>query len=236
MTITKTMTVAEVAAAIPSSVRIFERYGIDFCCRGRRALATACADRGVSFAELARAIETAGEERSGDQRDWAAAPLHELIDHIVTTYHDLHRDQLPRLQAWAERALVAHGAWHSDIFETLQRNTRELASELPDHMANEERILFPAIGSRERGDWSPTIPLAAVIGAMEQEHDHAGALLVEMRRTTGGYEPPPWACATVTALYRGLAELEASLHVHVHLENNVLFPRALALPQPTLSA
>jgi regulator of cell morphogenesis and NO signaling len=231
MTITKTTTVADVAAAIPSSVRIFERHGIDFCCGGRRALATACADHGVSFIELSRAIETADEELPGDQRDWTSAPLHELIAHIVATYHDLHREQLPPLQVWSERALAAHGARHPEPFKTLHRNIRELATELSDHMAKEERLLFPAIWSRERGNWSP-IPIGAVIGAMEQEHEHAGALLVEMRRATGGYEPPPWACAAVRALYRGLEDLEAALHVHVHLENNVLFPRALALSQP----
>jgi regulator of cell morphogenesis and NO signaling len=234
MTITETTTVAEVAAAIPSSVRIFEQHGIDFCCGGRKPLAIACADRGVSFADLSRAIETSGEQLLDDQRDWTSARLDELITHIVTTYHDLHREQLPQLQAWATRALAAHGARHPQVLDTLYRDILELTVELSDHMAKEERILFPAIWSRERGDYSPTIPLGAVIGAMEQEHEHAGALLAEMRRITGGYEPPPWACTTVTALHRGLAELEASMHVHVHLENNVLFPRALALPQPTV--
>ena len=229
MTITERTTVADIAATIPSSVTIFERAGIDFCCGGRRPLAVACDEAGVPFEEMARAITAAEAQRPDAQRDWLTTPLTELADHIVDTYHAQHREQLPQLQAWTRRAVAAHGGAHPGLFETIERTLADLTTELQDHMNMEERILFPAIRARERGDWNPAIPLAGVIRAMEQEHDDAGAAIAELRRVTQGYEAPHWACATVKALYSGLGELEAALHVHVHLENNVLFPRALAL-------
>ncbi len=231
MTITETTTVADIAAAIPASVPVFERFGIDFCCGGRKPLASACADQGLSFDELTRAIETTDTQRP-DDRDWTTATLTELVGHIVTTYHHRHREELPRLQAWTRRAAAAHGVRHPGLFDTLDRVLSELSAELTGHMGKEERVLFPAICAREHADSIQTVPLASVIGVMEQEHDHAGLLLGELRRLTDGYDPPAWACATVTALYRGLAEFEAALHLHVHLENNVLFPRALGLGQP----
>ena len=230
MTITEHTTIAEIAAAIPSSVPVFERFGIDFCCGGRTTLATACIDRDLSFDELTHAIEDARADYPAE-RDWTRVTLTELVSHIVTTYHHRHREELPRLRAWAHRAAVAHGARHPGVFEKLEPLLIALSTELTEHMNNEERVLFPSICAREQRATTPTMPLAGVIGIMEQEHDDAGMLIAEMRRIAGGYEPPAWACATVTALYRGLADFEMALHRHVHLENNVLFPRALALPQ-----
>ena len=233
MTITETKPIADIAAAIPSCLPIFEQFGIDFCCGGRKPLGPVCSDRGIPFDQITRAIETAQTApRLGDGRDWTAATLSELVGHIVTTYHYRHREELPRLQTWARRAAAAHGTAHTGLFDTLERLLAALATELTAHMDKEERVLFPAICSREQDGSIPTIPLATVIDVMEREHDDAGALLEQLRRITGEYAPPAWACATVTALYQGLAELETALHLHVHLENNVLFPRAVALPQP----
>jgi regulator of cell morphogenesis and NO signaling len=124
----------------------------------------------------------------------------------------------------ASRVAQVHGA-HASYLSRVEQIVKELSSDLALHMQKEERTLFPAIREVEAGV-PPSLPVGDPIHAMEHEHDHAGARLAELRRITGNYLAPDWACQTFRALYHGLAELEAQMHVHVHLENNVLFPRA----------
>ena len=227
MTITESTTVAEVATAIPSSVRVLQRHGIDFCCGGKRPIGEACREQGVSFRELATAID-ASIPAAPSRHDWPHEALHALIAHIIATYHEPLREDLPRLTAMADKAVRAHGA-KAPFLLRLREIVGELTQDLTDHMHKEELVLFPTIRALEAGDRSHADWIAQPIAVMEQEHDRAGALLAELRQLTAGYEPPPWACATVRALYQGLAEVEASMHVHVHLENNILFPRANAI-------
>lgn len=227
MSINESTTVAEIASAIPASVRVFQRHGIDFCCGGKTPLARVCQERGVSYEEVVRAIEASARAPQPDDTDWNAAPLHRLIDHIVATYHQPLGDELARLEAMAGKVFRVHGAKAAHLAR-LDAIVLELARELRSHMRKEELVLFPAIRAIEaRQAAGPAID--APIAVMEHEHDHAGALLAELRAITDGYAPPAWACATFQALYRGLAELESAMHVHVHLENNILFPRALSL-------
>jgi regulator of cell morphogenesis and NO signaling len=227
MVITEHTTVGEIAAAIPSSVRVFQRHNIDFCCGGRTPLSVACRERGLSFTEVALAVEEAATPAGPDDRDWSREPLRVLIDHIVGTYHRPLRDELPRLQAMAAKVAGVHGA-KAPHLSRVKALVSELSDDLTLHMQKEERMLFPAIRAIE-DDPQLVIPISAPIGVMEQDHDGAGALLSELRAITGEYVAPPWACGTFRALYQGLAELESDMHVHVHLENNVLFPRALDL-------
>ena len=229
MTITETTTVAEIATALPGSVRVFQRHGIDFCCGGKTPLARACQDHGLSFSEIARTIE-ASAARTVDATDWRFEPLHSLADHIVRTYHDPLREELPRLAAMAAKVSRVHGAKAPHLVR-LEAVVTELAEDLTAHMRKEEAVLFPAIRSIEAGG-TARVPISAPVAVMENEHDHAGALLAELRTLTDGYTAPEWACGTFRALYNGLAELEAAMHVHVHLENNILFPRALGLEVP----
>jgi regulator of cell morphogenesis and NO signaling len=226
--ITENTTVAEVASTLPSSVRVFQRHGIDFCCGGKIALGLACREQGISFPELARAIEAAATEPAPDHRDWGREPLHALVDHIVTTYHEPLREELPRLESMARKVSGVHGA-KAPHLARVEAIVAELSSDLQSHMRKEEMVLFPAIRTVEQGHGRPSIPIAVPITVMEHEHDHAGNLLAELRTITEGYAAPSWACESFRALYRGLSELESAMHVHVHLENNVLFPRALRL-------
>lgn len=226
MTITERTTVAEIAAAIPASVRVFQRHGIDFCCGGKMPLVAACQQHGVAFSEIARAIEAAAAGPAPDERDWNRAPVPELIDHIVATYHDALREELPRLESMAAKVHRVHGP-HAPYLGRLDAIVTELSADLRAHMRKEELVLFPAIRAVDAGR-EAGMPISAPISVMEHEHDQAGALLAELRAITEGYVAPEWACETFRALYHGLAELESSMYVHVHLENNVLFPRALA--------
>jgi regulator of cell morphogenesis and NO signaling len=228
MNITETTTIADIASAIPSSVRIFQRHGIDFCCGARTPLALACQDHGVPFAEVVRAIEAAAVAPQPDERDWSTEPLHLLIDYIIATYHDRLREELPRLESMAAKVLRVHGSKAAHLAR-LAAIVSELSAELRSHMRKEELVLFPALRAVEERPAQSDVRIDAPIAVMEHEHDHAGSLLAELRAITGGYVPPVWACQTFRALYHGLSELEAAMHVHVHLENNILFPRALVL-------
>ena len=228
MTITETTTIADIASAVPTSVRVFQHHGIDFCCGGRKPIGAVCREQGLNFAEIANAIEASCGTEDSDTRDWSRQPLGTLISHIVTAYHEPLREELPRLQAMAARVARVHGG-NALYLGRLEAIVAELAGDLLTHMRKEEMVLFPAIDALTRGAAGRPFPIAAPIAIMEIEHDRAGSLLEELRTITGGYQVPDWGCATLRALYHGLADLEAAMHVHVHLENNLLFPRALGL-------
>jgi regulator of cell morphogenesis and NO signaling len=228
MNITENTTVADIAAALPSSVRVFQGHGIDFCCGGKIPLAVACQERGIPFSAIVSAIEASAATQRPDDRDWNREPLHALIDHIVVTYHDALREELPRLESMAGKVARVHGRMAPHLM-ALEAIVTELSAELRAHMRKEEFVLFPAIRRLEAGHERPAVPISAPIAIMEAEHDRAGALLSELRTITDDYLAPEWACQTFRALYQGLSDLESAMHVHVHLENNLLFPRALAL-------
>lgn len=227
--------VGELAAAQPASIRVFQRYGIDFCCGGKKPLSDVCAEHDLTFDELAGAI--AGAELPRDERDWSAAPLSELVDHIVTRYHETLRVELPRLQAMAAKVNDVHGAKLPGVFPAIPHALNALAEELQSHMGKEEMILFPAVKELEsarvdRRMPQTRFPLGALrmpMSVMEQEHENAGELLTALRRLSNEYQAPEWACNTFRGLYSGLADLERDMHVHIHLENNILFPRTADL-------
>ena len=228
MTISESTTVADIATSIPASVRVLQRHGIDFCCGGRRPLGVVCEEQGLSFADVTRDIALAAAGAPPDARDWTREPLHALIDHVVAAYHRPLRDELPRLEIMAVKVARVHGAKDASL-QRISDVVGELSADLNEHMQKEEQVLFPSIRAIEVGDRHGSQPqwIAAPIRVMEEEHDRAGALLAELQSLTSGYVIPAWGCATVRALYQGLAELERAMHVHVHLENNILFPRAL---------
>jgi len=228
MNITALTTVAEIASTMPSSVRVFQRHGIDFCCGGRTPLSSACEEQGVRFTEIVEAIEASAHAPESDTHEWATEALGELIDHIITTYHDPLRDELPRLESMAAKVSRVHGAKAPHVTR-VAAIVSELSADLHLHMRKEELVLFPAIRTLETRTEHSDLRLYAPIAMMEHEHDQAGALLSELRSITDGYVAPAWACETFRALYYGLSELEDAMHLHVHLENNILFPRALTL-------
>jgi regulator of cell morphogenesis and NO signaling len=225
MTIRESSLVADIAAAVPSSIAVFQRHGVDFCCGGKRPIGEVCEEQGLSFAELASAIE-ASAERPAAERDWTSAPLSELIAHIVQTYHSRLREELPRLEGMAAKVEAVHGE-KTPHLARLRRIVEELSADLLAHMQKEEQVLFPAIANAEARNLQLPPSISMPIAVMEREHDSAGGLLAELQRITDSYVPPAWACQTFRTLYQGLQNLEAEMHVHVHLENNVLFPRAL---------
>lgn len=227
MNITENTSIADIAAALPSSVRIFEQHGVDFCCGGKKPIGLACEEQGLAFGELVAAIEASASGPAADPHDWKHESLDALIIHVVRTYHEAHRAELPRLQAIAAKVAQVHGAKASHLAR-IEEIVEELSEDLIPHMDKEELVLFPAIRALERGDAGSAADVALFVDALEEEHDRAGDLLAELRRLTDAYVAPEWGCNTVHTLYRELQHFEKAMHLHVHLENNVLFPRALA--------
>jgi regulator of cell morphogenesis and NO signaling len=241
MNITPDTRIAEIAAGNPATIRIFQRFGIDFCCGGKRPLHEVCAEKQMTFGELRTALEDAGAPGS-IELPAADAPLSELVRFIVDEYHADLRGELPRLGQMAAKVLDAHGAKHPEVLPELASVFRELRQEVEEHMIKEERVLFPYIERLEAlaasGDGLPASPFGSIqapIGMMEHEHETVGRALARLRELTGGYVPPADACNTFRGLYHGLAELEKALHEHIHLENNVLFPRAARLEEEMVS-
>ncbi|MEZ5980392.1 MAG: iron-sulfur cluster repair di-iron protein, partial [Planctomycetota bacterium] len=202
----------------------------DFCCGGRRTLLDACRERGLDADAIARELELEADEVAPPSIDLAALPLDALCDHVEREHHAFLRRELPRLtEAWTKVARV-HGAKHPECVQVARR-VAELAEELEQHLLKEEMVLFPAIRGIASGNRAAARHCGSVrnpIGMMELEHDDAGLVLRELRALTDDYAVPDDACATYRAALDGLVELERDLHAHVHAENNVLFPRAVA--------
>lgn len=222
-------TVGEVVAAAPRAARVFERVGIDYCCGGRKGLAAACAQAGVALEDVVAAIEAEGSASSGAEVDWRATPLDALIDHIEATHHVFTRSELARAEGLAAKVRRAHGEAHPEVLAALE-TFEALRDELLPHLLREEQVLFPyvrglATGSRGRAPF-PSVQMP--IRMMDAQHEVAGDLLKRLRAQTHGYVAPAHACGTWRALWESLATLELDLHQHIHLESNVLFPRAVA--------
>lgn len=230
-----TQTVRDIALENPASVRVFEKFGIDYCCGGRMPLAEACANRNLNLDEVLASLEGAAGLAVAEGPDWARASLARLAAHIVETHHAYVRQELPRLYELAAKVVRRHGDTREEL-PAIQAKLAELGAELIAHMGKEEVVLFPYIGGYEqyaagKGP-QPRNSFGSVskpIAMMTQEHDLAGALMAQIRRLSGDYTPPEGACPTFRAFYAGLLEFEQDLHRHVHLENNILFPRAMAL-------
>jgi regulator of cell morphogenesis and NO signaling len=224
-TISPDTTLAEVVTGNPRLAAELERRGLDYCCGGARTLDQACTAEGLD----AEVVVTELAALAGDSQPaaWASLRPSELVTHIVTTHHAYLWDELPRLEALVDKITIVHGDRHPELHD-VQRVFRELRADLEPHLLKEERVLFPLIAQAESGQPTP-MPLSAPIAVMLSEHDRAGELLAELRELTNGYEPPADGCASYRACYSALDELEGDTHLHVHKENNVLFPGVVAL-------
>jgi regulator of cell morphogenesis and NO signaling len=233
--------VGEIVAEDYGRAAVLRRFGIDFCCGGGRPLGEACAARHADPEEVTAAL-AAHDARSTRAGDAAPADPADLVDHIERVHHAWVRENLPALLHFTSRVAKVHGDGWPEL-RTIAERTHELAVEMEDHMVDEEENLFPLIRSAHRDGGRGTDTAAALSAAalsaaalsaaalpasafveLEAEHEHAGALMRELRELTSGFTPPASACATWKAAYAKLEEFEADLHRHVHLENNVLFP------------
>jgi regulator of cell morphogenesis and NO signaling len=218
-TITPDRTLAELAATYAGASRVFYRHGLDFCCNGRVSMADACAKKKLDVNALVREIQ-AELQKPSDFARWDERPIPELIQYVLDRFHAGHRAELPRLFEMAQRVEKVHGE-KASCPKGLAEHLANVAEALELHMQKEEQILFPLFRS------SRAHMAAMPVQMMEEEHHDHARNLARIRELTNGLKLPPEACGTWTALYLGLADLEQQVMEHIHLENNVLFPRAL---------
>jgi regulator of cell morphogenesis and NO signaling len=229
-------TVGELAAERSAAARLFEKLGIDYCCAGRKTLDEACNAAGLPLEQVRKSLDSALNAPSpADERDWNSTPLADLIAHIRNTHHQFTRTEIVRLNFLFGKVVAARGTNHPELAD-MQSVFAALAQEFSMHLMKEEMMLFPYIERMEEAilEHAPILPapfgtVQNPVSMMMHEHDGAGEALREMRRAGKGYAAPEDACATYRALYAALAEFEADLHQHIHLENNILFPRAIAM-------
>ncbi len=228
-------TVGDVVAEHPAAARLFEKHQIDYCCNGKRPLDEVCAEKGIAMDALSAELDAMLAAQPAPERDWSTERLSDLIDHIVATHHEYLRREMP----WVEAKLNKLAEKHAERYQwlvSLRDVFLGLKAELDMHMRKEEMILFPFVVRMEeaRLDGGPAVftPFGSIrnpIAMMEMEHDSAGNALREMRRLSSDYTPPEDACSTFRATLDAIEKLESDLHLHIHLENNILFPRAIEL-------
>lgn len=224
--------VADWLIAAPSRSRIFERFGIDYCCGGGKSLHEACTDKGLDIAQVLEELQSAGEPTDNEEAmDWTNRSATELVEHILEVHHVYLRRELPRLEQMSAKVSEIHGQNHPELSE-VKILFDSLKAELGSHMLKEERILFPMIRQLEWTSDAGDFHCGSIrnpIQVMELEHEEAGRALARLRELTGDYTPPADACNTYRALLNGLQELEHDLHQHIHEENNLLFPKVVDL-------
>ena len=222
-------TLGQLVTENPALSRVFATLGLDYCCGGGKTLAEACHAHGLDPDAVRDEIARVEASSSESQPNPADMSLTELADHIEQTHHAYLREVLPALQTMSAKVASAHAEKDPRLVE-VDRVVRELAHELESHTMKEERILFPAIRRLDAGQPLQGFTCGALanpISVMEMEHDEAGQALERLRTLTDGYAIPDWACNTCRGLLTELERLEKDLHLHIHKENNILFPRTL---------
>ncbi|MGC8549656.1 MAG: iron-sulfur cluster repair di-iron protein [Acidobacteriaceae bacterium] len=234
---TQQTTIRDIALEQPASIRVFEKYGIDYCCGGRRPLAQVCEERNLPVDELLAAIQGAASQNEPTGPDWRTIQLAAICDHIVRTHHNYIRSEIPRLQFLAQKVVARHGNDHLELPQ-IQQLIDDVGGELISHLAKEERMLFPYISNLERNlatcgpnSFGYSGSVRNPISVMMAEHDVAGDITAQIRELSHDYTAPLGACPTYLGFYQALREFEQDLHQHVHLENNILFPRAIELEE-----
>lgn len=240
MNITGETKVKEIAAANPRATRILEQAGVDYCCGGNKSLHDACAHVGVSEEEIMERLRENNADVEPADKNWASAPLGDLTQHIREKHHRYVREAVQRVPALLTRVKTRHGNNHPEIAE-IEDLFLKIGRDMTMHMQTEEQILFPyieALGRAANGEAALEPPFFQTVRnpvqAMMEEHDAAAALVNQIHAASSAYTPPANACASYQTLYRDLQEFEADLHEHVHLENNILFPRAIEMEAETV--
>jgi regulator of cell morphogenesis and NO signaling len=237
MSITAEKTVRELALENPAATRVFEKLGIDYCCGGNKSLEEACRTANLPMDQVLDSLEMAEESARAVQKDrnWPTELLADLVAHINSTHHKYTREEIARLGPLFDKVCSVHGKNHPELPQ-VRASFQGLAQELTVHMMKEETVLFPYIVRMEESviQKEPVLPppfgsVQNPVSMMMHEHDSAGEALRAMRQASAGYTPPGDACISYQTLYKALADFEADLHQHIHLENNILFPRAIEM-------
>ena len=234
MSLTGQTRIGDVVATDFRAAAVFQQFGIDFCCGGKKSIAEVCEARQLSQEAVLQALERACARPDLSPRfgEWQPDAL---VNFIVRAHHGYVKDALPALVAYTGKLAAVHGDRHPELREVADL-TVQVADEMTSHMAKEEQVLFPyivAVAHASRTDSPiPQAPFGSIdnpIRMMEHEHESAGSAMARIRHLTGDYTPPADGCTTYRVCLQALEAFESDLHAHVHLENNILFPRARAL-------
>ncbi|HZL53768.1 MAG TPA: DUF542 domain-containing protein [Terracidiphilus sp.] len=233
---TSTQSIREIVTQYPSSARVFHRFDIDLCLQADLSLEGACQELQLSVDQvLEKLTDSEAQERGGIASDPATLSLARLVQHIVRIHHHCVRQELPRLAEMALKLAATRGDRAPELAKVAEL-IEKLRGEMYTHIQKEEQVLFPFISQMDQESIVAYPPSHACfrsvthpIFMMEQEHESADHIVAELIRLTNHFELPSWACATHIALFSGLRDFEADLKQHVHLENDVLFPRAIQL-------
>ena len=234
-------TLGQIAAKDLRKAEIFQRYGLDFCCGGKKTVKQACKEKGLDVTKIEQELQQADKNpvtRPLPYSDWS---LDFLADYIVNTHHSYVKKSLPEIRGYAAKVAQVHGSSHPEL-PAVQQLVEEVARELTSHMLKEEKVLFPYIKDLVAANNNEK-PLQAAhfgtvqnpINMMEMEHEMVGKNLEEIRMLTNNYALPEDACASYRLLFRMQEEFENDLHIHIHLENNILFPKALEIERKSNS-
>ena len=227
-------TIGEIAVKDLRKVEVFKKYGIDFCCGGKKTIAEVCAEKNIDATKVQtelRQIETESKASNISYNDWG---IDFLADYIVNTHHNYVRKYLPELMTYASKVAEVHGSQHPEL-KQIQKLVAEINKELTEHMAQEENVLFTYIKKivEARKGNLPLVKqekdLAGLIDELENDHDLVGRAFDQIRELSNGYAIPSDACASYKLLYKMIQEFEDDLHLHIHLENNILFPKAIEM-------
>jgi regulator of cell morphogenesis and NO signaling len=237
----KDETLGEIAAKDLRKAEVFKKYGLDFCCGGKKTVKEACAEKGLDLTRVEQELQQSGKIVSSSRpvpyNEWS---LDFLADYIVNTHHSYVKKVLPDIKAYAAKVSKVHGERHPELIPIYQL-VEEIYREMTSHMAKEENILFPYIKDLVIEKNNATSLSSSKFGSiknpvtmMEMEHETAGNIMKEIRHLSHDYKLPEDACASYSLLYRMLNEFEEDLYLHVHLENNILFPKAVELEKQVL--
>lgn len=243
MTTLKDKTIGQIVADDYRTAQVFSAYKIDFCCRGNRTIHDVCDARGLSESDLQEALQNATKDAKADAPNYNDWELDLLVDYIEKKHHRYVRRTIPNISMYLDKLCKVHGERHPELFEVRELFTQSV-NDLTLHMRKEENILFPVIRAFTEAELSRqklnTLPpfgsVSNPINTMMAEHDNEGSRFRKIEALTNNYTPPPDGCTTYRVAYALLAEFEADLHQHIHLENNILFPRALKLETDLIRA
>lgn len=236
MTLIKERTIGQIVADDYRTASVFKSYGIDFCCKGYRTISEVCHQKDISVERLIEALEKTTQQEKSASPNFNRWALDLLADYIEKKHHRYVRGKIPELNTYLEKLCKVHGQYHSELFE-IKELFKASANELLSHMQKEEKILFPVIRAMAEAEINGTpdvhrTPFGTVenpISMMMHEHDTEGERFRKIAALTNGYTPPSDACTTYRVAFALLEEFEEDLHRHIHLENNILFPKAIEL-------
>lgn len=219
-------TLAQIVNENYKTASVFEKYNLDFCCKGKRSLQNACDEKHLPTDVIAEEVDNVLKQETEVLIDFEKLSLSELVDYIVSTHHAYTKRELPQIFAYLQKVSSKHGDRHNElhgIFECFAN----LKEEMEAHMKKEELILFPKILELDNDRPRQGINIKVPISVMEDEHEFAGTCMEQIRLLSNNYTPPPDACTTYRLCFAALEAFEKDLHQHVHLENNILFPKAV---------